>query len=120
MSKTFQVQVGSDSTVAAGVYPATFTEFVDLKEGEHGPYYTFRFEGEDGKKYVGFVDEPKGPPRVGENGNKLGRFLAGLAGKPPTEGFSNTPDDYIGKRYLLIFGPNKKGNISLSSFTPIK
>ena len=110
-----------------GTYYAEFVEFDGPIEGELSKYtdgkpsiyYKFSFRGDDGKTHVAIADKPSiGYPKVGKNSNKLGRYLAGLAGKPPTAEFTITPSDYYGKRHILVYGPNKEGNIRLQSFTP--
>lgn len=120
-NQTFTVKVGTDSPIDVGNYPAEFIEFAGPLESDKSDsqYYTFTFKDAD-RTYIGFADLPKiGYPKVGKNSNRLGRFMAGLAGKPPTEEFTINPADYIGKRYLLRYDHNKNGNVTLMSFTPL-
>ena len=114
-NQVFEVLEGDDFAIEAGSYPAKFVS-VDLKEeGKHGPYYEWTFDGSD-KTYKGFADKPKGGPTIG---NKLGRLLCGLAGRPLSAGQVN-PKDYVGKPYMLVYAPNKKnGKVSLESITPM-
>ncbi|MCA8991372.1 MAG: hypothetical protein KDA88_05310 [Planctomycetaceae bacterium] len=122
------VTLGSDTreTFEAGHYRATFKEFTGPVQGEPtqytdgkpSVYYKFEFLGEDGKTHVGFCDQPKSGPKIGERSNKFGRWLAGLAGKPMTQEFSITPSDFYGKPYLLFYSPNAKGRITLNTFSP--
>lgn len=120
-TQSFTVKVGTDSHVDAGHYNAEFVEFSGPHKSDKSDslYYTFAFK-DDQRTYIGFADVPKiGYPKVGINSNRLGRFMAGLAGKPPTEEFSIKPSDYIGRRYKLRYDYNKNGNVALMSFTPL-
>lgn len=125
MSQVFHVVVGESFTPDAGAYPADLKEFSGPHESDKtdNKYFKLVFVGDNDRQYIGFVDLPKdGIPKIGEkNSNKLGRFLAGLAGKPfkTAEAFSIDPQEYIGKRNLLVYAPNTKGNVTLASFTPI-
>ena len=48
--------------------------------------------------------------------NSCGRFLAALAGKPPTDGLEIDLDDYIGRRYSVIVGESEGGSTRVESF----
>lgn len=129
-STPIKVTLGDDSreSFAIGAYPATFLEYEGPIEGEPTPYtdgkpskyYKFIFEDDEGRTHIGFCDHPKiGSPKIGKRPNKWGRWLAGLAGKPLTQEFALTPSDFYGRKYLLVYAPNSKGNVQLSTFSPI-
>lgn len=52
------------------------------------------------------------------SGNKLGKFLGNLIGKPCTGGLKVNADDYIGKPYLCII-QDEKGKPKLTTFTQL-
>lgn len=112
--KVFHVSLNAGSEIETGEYQACFQRIEGPIDGEHGPYYRFVFEG-DGVQYIGFVDVPKRPTAQ----NRLGRFLMGLAGKPLEEAAEIRPSEYVGQRYLLSYGPNKNGKVSLQGLTPL-
>ncbi|HCS53784.1 hypothetical protein [Rubinisphaera sp.] len=116
---TFVVNEKSYSEIESGFYTARFIEFSGPHKSEtegSSDYYKFLFEDND-RQYVGFGDVSKMGPRTQ---NKLGRFLLGLAGKPQstTERTEIETEDYVGKEYVLIYGPNNNGKTKLLSFSP--
>lgn len=124
------VTLGTNSSnYDAGAYRAIFVEYegpitgepTKYTDGKPSIFYKFVFEDDDGKTHIGFCDHPKsGRPKIGKKPNKWGRWLAGLGGKPLSAECTITPSDYYGKAYTLIYAPNTNGNVSLSTFTPVK
>jgi len=115
---------GSDyEPIAAGAYQATLTAVEGPLEDEkgYGRSYKFIFVGDDKKEYFGFGTIPKdkitGKEMPPTTKHKLGRWLCGLAGKPPQH-MTIEPTDYIGKRYTLVYA-TEKGKTSLNTFTPV-
>jgi hypothetical protein len=124
LNRVFTVKPKAKS-VKAGFHPATFNGMGSLVESDtSSPYYPFWFTGEKGESYLGFGnqarDKATGRELSPNGGNKLGRFLMGLTGKPLTEDTEVNPADYVGKRYMLVYAPGyKTDRVSLQSFTPI-
>lgn len=116
---TFIVNEKNTSEIEAGFYSAKFTELSGphKSDKEDKPdYFKFVFENDE-RVYVGYGDVSKMGPRAQ---NRLGRFLLGLAGKPikTTDRTAVETDQYIGKEYVLIYGPSSVGNIKMLSFSP--
>jgi hypothetical protein len=104
----------SGNSLPVGAHQATFLGLSQENNKEGKPMFVWNFEA-DGKAVKGFTDA--GQPT---DGNKLGRWLCGLAGKPLKAGDSYDPDTYIGKRYMLIVTPAKSGNgTRIDTFTPM-
>ena len=97
-----------ESEVPAGDYEGAFVD-VAKKDFGHGPKYQWQFRvtsGEyEGKTLSGFTGiEPT-------TANKLGRFLAWLAGQnAPSAGLSVDPSDYIGRTYTLHYAVPRGGS----------
>jgi hypothetical protein len=51
--------------------------------------------------------------------NKCGRWLCALSGKPLADGTSVNPDDYVGKKYLVIVEAKENGRNKIATFTPL-
>lgn len=118
---SIQVHEGSEyEPIAAGAYTATLNKVEGPLDGEHGRYYKFAFEGEGERVYLGFASVPSdkdGKEKRITTRHKLGRWLCGLAGKPPQE-MSIEPSEYYGRRYMLVYASNSQGNVSLNTFSP--
>lgn len=109
----------------------TVTDSKEYKDPEPGVYYGFLkkiekgtskedseflkwyFESEEGEWYTAITDSEDPTTK-----NKFGRFLCGLKGSP-LAGDVN-PDDYIGKRYALVYTLNRNGKSAMSTISPCK
>ena len=85
----------------AGVYQPCIFKGLDECETAKGKAYRWRFDLPDGKPITELSDREH-PPTVR---NKTGRFLAALAGKPPVAGTSVEPNDFVGRKYLIVVTP---------------
>ncbi len=114
--------------VPPGIYECEFrgaSEKTITRDGESKPTTEWRFEitrmlsGGDGKDRTGqTIDGLADKPAT--VGNKLGRWLNGLTGKPtPVAGQAVKPTDYIGKRYMAVVTTNKAGKPALDTFSPL-
>jgi hypothetical protein len=112
---TISGAVGAEMPI--GVHPAKFCGVSVGENAEGKPFLKWTFQRQDGVSLVGFTDtcESQTPRPT----NKLGRYAAGLAGKPPVEGLSVDEASHIGNNYLCVVQVNKKGKPSLETFTPM-
>jgi len=51
--------------------------------------------------------------------NKTGRWLCALSGKPLADGTQINPDDYVGKKYLVVVEAKEGGRNKIATFTPL-
>jgi hypothetical protein len=51
--------------------------------------------------------------------NKTGRWLCALSGKPLADGTEVNPEDYVGKKYLVIVEAKENGRNKIATFTPL-
>jgi hypothetical protein len=51
--------------------------------------------------------------------NKTGRWLCALSGKPLADGTVVNPDDYVGRKYLVIVEAKENGRNKIATFTPV-
>lgn len=96
-----------------GVYYGIFEKYEDGTSKDGNEYLKWFFKGDDGTVYTVITDSSN--PTTG---NKLGRVLCGLKGSP-LAGPVN-PSEYIGKRYALVYAPNRNGKSSMSTVSPCK
>jgi len=106
--------IKSGGSVPAGAYQSVFSG-VESVENEYGKGYRWTFQTDDGKQIVGFSDRER-PPTTG---NKTGRWLAALSGKPLSDGLDVDTDAYVGKRYMVIVQDTGEGKTRLETFSLI-
>ena len=87
-----------------GIYqPCIFESFTETTT-EHGAAYRWAWKAPNGKTLSDISDRKK----PASTKNKTGRYLAAISGQPLAAGVSINPEDYIGKKYLIVVGPEKK------------
>jgi hypothetical protein len=96
-------------TVPPGAYVARFTSCIPTNHPEYGKGVVFKFDILKGKfagQIVGVTCNSENPPTAG---NKLGKILAGLLGRPFRPHESVDPDAFIGGIYHIVTTQNAAG-----------
>jgi len=92
-----QIQSSAYEKMAPGAYPGVF-QGLTIKETKNGNAYLWSFKLADGKILTRFTGEPGKPATMG---NRYGKWLCALAGKPISE-CAVDPDTYVGRQYMCI------------------
>lgn len=107
----FEIQNSkSGAELPPGAYPARFDEIRPIETAK-GKAYRWAFTLDDGRTYSDLSDAETPPT----NGNKMGRWLAGLVGSPAVPGLKIDALTCVGRRYVLVIGERSK----LSTLTAI-
>lgn len=104
------VNSGSYDKLPPGAYPGVF-KGIEKKETKNGECFLWTFTLDNGKRVTRFTGEPG---QIATIGNRYGKWLCALAGKPIGE-CDIDPDFYVGRRYTCIVGAEG----ILEAFTPI-
>ncbi|QDV19488.1 hypothetical protein Pan153_41540 [Gimesia panareensis] len=102
--------------IPAGMYKTKF-DGLEKTTTSNGPAYRWWFTVEDGEYAGRSVNEYS--DRIPSTLNKCGRFFVALAKKPLEKDVQHNPNDYIGKRYMIIVEPRPKNpkDTMIASFT---
>jgi hypothetical protein len=109
---------GGFESVPAGVYQPCIFKALEECETSKGKAYRWRFETPDNKPITELSDREHPPTER----NKTGRFLAALAGKPPVVGTAVEPNDFVGRKYLVVVSPKAgatNGQTGIATFSPL-
>ena len=108
---------GGFESVPAGVYTPCVFKALEECETSKGKAYRWKFDVPDGKA-ISELSDREHPPT---DRNKTGRFLAALAGKPLAVGTSVEPNDYVGRKYLIVVSPKPgtDGKTGIATFSPL-
>src|SRR5688572_17370951 len=104
MSDSFVIE---DSSVPAGNYEAKFVGHENRVHPEYGDGILFLWEITDGKYKGRQAGRTTGPRPL--TGNACGRMLSELSGSDLKDGVRVKPDDYVGKKYLIIVKATPNG-----------
>jgi len=105
----FEFSAGIESP-PAGMYKATFDRVEDREKNEHGNSVRFVWEITEGEHQGREASRIVGIDRPPSKKNALGRLLAGLGGKAFEPGDKVSPDEFVGKSYLLQVADAPGGN----------
>jgi hypothetical protein len=110
----------SSGGVPVGNYTGTFSGTEPQPENRakgYGPGLRWKFvieggpqAGQTASRVTGLAPSPK---------NACGKMLAGLIGRPLKEGETIDPDQYIGRRYMIIVAAGQDGGTRVEVVTPI-
>lgn len=104
----------SYESVPAGAHQAAFTGMKPT-ETTNGKAYRWSFRTDDGKEISGLSDA-ESPPTTR---NKTGRWLCALSTKPLQAGVQVDPEQYVGKRYLVMVAAAPDNRTKLETFSAI-
>ncbi len=102
--------------IPVGMYKTKF-DGAEKTTTRTGPAYRWCFTVDEGEYAGKCVTELS--DRIPSTTNKCGRFLVALAKKPLEKDVQNNPNDYIGKRYMIIVEakPNDPKDTKITTFT---
>ena len=103
-----EVPVAAYKSVFRGLTPT------ETSKGEAFRWVFEVFEGEHKGKTISDLSDRKAATL-----NKTGRWLCALSGKSLVDGTEVNPDDYVGKKYLVIVEAKENGHNKVATFTPL-
>lgn len=123
MSETkFTIESGKkDYKVPVGTYKCVFEAYEPKTlPGKNSKVMQWTFLVTDGEFAGRKIDALTNQDMRPLDNNKLGRFLAGLAGKTPEPGLEVDIADYYGNPYMVFVAPNQANKPDIQTFTPIQ
>ena len=109
----YTIQQSGGERVPAGTYLDSLFIGIEEFESEKGTLLRWKFELPNKLVATGITGADKPTEK-----NRLRKFLCGLAKAPLKAGTTVDPDEYIGKKYLVIVSENDKGT-SIEMFTAL-
>jgi len=111
----FTIKKTSFEEVPPGAYKATFKAITPTQTSKGDAIrWTFEvFEGDKKGKMISDLSDLKATTM-----NKTGRWLAALAGQSPLDDLQVTPDDFVGKHYLVVVEKRNERS-KVATFTPL-
>jgi hypothetical protein len=109
------IKKSSFEELPPGAYKAAFKSITptETSKGEAYRWLFEVFEGDQKGKTISDLSD-----RKITTANKTGRWAAALAGKSPADESQINPDDYAGKKYLVIL-EGRNGHSKIATFTPL-
>jgi hypothetical protein len=102
--------------IPAGTYKATF-QGLEPTETANGQAIRWKFKVTEGPMAGKLISELSDPHAT--TGNKTGRFLVALSGKPLEGGVKVEPPQYVDRLYLVIVEPKEGGKSKVATFTAL-
>ena len=105
----FEFSAGNENP-PSGMYKGTFSRVESREKNEHGESVRFVWKITEGECMDREATRICGIDRPPSAKNALGKMLAGLAGKSFEIGEKVSPDDFVGRPYLLQIADAPGGN----------
>jgi hypothetical protein len=106
----------------AGIYRSTFTgthdrSFTNPETNEEEARWLWTFQEKADPTTAGVIDALTGTSLRSANSNAY-KIASGIVGRKLEPG--DDTDDYVGREYDVVWGPNKNGRLTITAVVPVQ